>query len=283
MKKDLFGTKNETAYHFKVGDFTCIIVNDGYATFPTKDLFTGLSECEIEKAICQYGIGKYVTEISFLCLYVDTGEHKIIIDTGFGKDYVQTSGNLVENLKQNGINPEDIDIVILSHAHEDHCGGNVDAECKPNFPNAKYIISRKELDYCTSDDMLSDNCYANFIEKYIMSLKDKLCIIDKDEEIYPGIKLLLTPGHTPGLLAVQISSNGESLFCVTDNISHPIYIENPECYMNYDEDVKKAIETRKKIMSMIVDNNMLTFAYHFDFPGLGYIKRDKERYFLKKI
>lgn len=86
---------------------------------------------------------------SYTCLFVDTGKCKVLVDTGAGS-LGEKTGNLLRNLGPAGIAPGDINLVILTHAHPDHIGGNTDIDGKPVFVNAEWVISGMEWDFWTS-------------------------------------------------------------------------------------------------------------------------------------
>ena len=86
-------------------------------------------------------------------LIVNTGTHVILFDTGMGtaKDFGPTTGKLLNSMKQAGIDPKDIDAVVMSHAHIDHLGGNVGDDGKSNFPNAQFYITQSDLEFWTDE------------------------------------------------------------------------------------------------------------------------------------
>jgi glyoxylase-like metal-dependent hydrolase (beta-lactamase superfamily II) len=100
-------------------------------------------------------------------------------------------------------------------------------------------------------------------------------LIDDDTEIAPGIHALLTPGHTPGHLAVSVVSEGEQLLCISDTVGHPVHLEHPEWNILYDYEPEMAVHSRRQVIDRAVSEHAPILAYHFDFPGLGYIYRQQ--------
>ncbi len=129
-----------------------------------------------------------------------------------------TTGKLIPNLRAEGITPEEIDFVILSHVHPDHAGGNLDEDGKLAFPNAQFVMWQKEWTFWTNDPDLSGFKIAQFVlllidcaNRNIPPIQDRLTLIEREEEIVPGIHAMFTPGHTPGHMALIISSGEEKL------------------------------------------------------------------------
>jgi glyoxylase-like metal-dependent hydrolase (beta-lactamase superfamily II) len=89
--------------------------------------------------------------------------------------------------------------------------------------------------------------------------------------MFPGIKLIPAPGHTPGNIMVEVGSQGESILCIGDIIHSQKEFIDPEYLTMFDVDPEQAVSTRQKVLFKIVDSEQLVFACHFDFPGLGYI------------
>ncbi len=164
------------------------------------------------------------------CLLVETSNKKILIETGFGTKlnekqrqmYARPNqkDELRENLKQLGLDLEDINIVIPTHLHLDHVGGFTDyfdQKWFPRFPKAKYLIQKKEWEDATHPHRLSRGSY---LPENFMPVADAHRIewLDGNVEIEPGFELILTGAHTHGHQAIKISSPGQTLFCGGDLI-----------------------------------------------------------------
>ena len=214
-------------------------------------------------------------EDPFICVMVNTGRRKVLVDTGTGRSTPKT-GKLFQNLQTVGIEAGDIDTVILTHGHEDHVGGNTDAEGRPAFPKARYIMCKGEWTFWNSEQ--AERSYGDaelvaFIRKNLLPVQDRMDLIEHETEIVPGIRALAAPGHTPGHMAVGISSNGEQLFCIADVFIHPIHIEHPEWHATFDMAPEQLMETRHILLNRSATEEALVLASHFPFPGLGRVFR----------
>ena len=130
-------------YRFKIGAFHCLAVSDGAFVYPPAGVFANACQEECEEALGEHHLPLDDVKTPYICLYLDTGAHRVLVDTGAGK-LGPTTGQLVKNLQSEGIDPGTIDTVIVSHAHPDHIGGNLDSNGNLTFPNARYVMSRDE-------------------------------------------------------------------------------------------------------------------------------------------
>ena len=279
---------NTDSFRFKIGDFECIAISDGMFTYappifppPAKFLFANAPKERCEQALHEHNLhpGQWKEWKSpYICMIINTGKHLVLVDTGAdGLD--SNTGKLLQNLQTEGIKPEDIDTVILTHGHPDHIGGNTDVEGKPAFPNARYVMWKDEWDFWTSGqaelklDEHSKEVLLKFARKNLPPIQGQIDLLDHETEIVPGIYAIAAPGHTPGHMALSISSRREQLLCISDTVLHPIHLEQPEWCAAVDFAPEQVVTTRRKLLKRAETQKALTFAFHLPFPGLGYVIR----------
>jgi glyoxylase-like metal-dependent hydrolase (beta-lactamase superfamily II) len=278
---------NNNCYRFKVGDFKCMAVSDGFHTYAPPDfpppevlLFSNASKESLALTRRKYNLpSPWLEWVSpYICLVIKTGKHLVLVDTGAGS-LAPTTGKLLRNLRAENITPEDIDVVINTHGHPDHLGGNTGADGKPAFPNARYVISRNEWDFWTSGQAEqklqghSKEILLNTARKNLLPLKGRLDLIDRETEIIPGISAIAALGHTPGHMALAISSKNERLLCISDTVLHPIHMEMLEWCSVFDIVPDLVAVSRRYLLDMASADKNLVLAFHFPFPGLGHVAR----------
>src|SRR3990172_995230 len=207
----------------------------------------------------------------------------VLVDTGNGDKFsekllkiygIEREPTLLESLADAGLKPEDIDIVINTHLHFDHCGGNtfVDREgrLRPTFPKARYVAQKTEWDEATNTHELSKASYLpeNFIPLMDAGLVD---LVDGDREIYPGITLVRTPGHNRGHQSVKIKSEGKTAFFLGDLIPTSAHIPLPYI-MGYDLYPMELLEVKRSILRYALENQWLLIFEHDTKVRMGYLK-----------
>ena len=278
-------------FSFKIGNFECMAVSDGTLTYtppifppPATFLFVNAPRESLEEALREHNLQpeKWVEWISpYICMIVNTGEHRVLVDTG-ADGLGPNTGKLLQNLEARGIAPEDIDTVIITHGHPDHIGGNTDTEGKPAFPKARYVMWKDEWDFWTSKqaglqlDEHSKEVLLKFARKNLPPIQSQLDLVDKETEIVPGVCAVAAPGHTPGHMALAISSEDEKLLCISDAVLHPIHMEQLEWYAAVDYDPKQVVTTRSRLLNKAETEKALVLAFHFPFPGLGYVMKKED-------
>ncbi len=206
-------------------------------------------------------------------LFVDTGEHKIIIDTGSGNKEssrfreiykLEQGDGLSASLAKANLQPTDIDIVINTHLHFDHCGGNTvisaSGETVPAFPNAGYFIRKGEWDEATGEDVRNK---ASYFGKNLIPVEKtgQLELISEDCQIVPGVRVFLTPGHTRDHQSVLIESEGETACFVGDLIPTSHHLRLPYV-MAYDIEPMRTLDAKRKLYETAIADKWLLFFVH---------------------
>jgi glyoxylase-like metal-dependent hydrolase (beta-lactamase superfamily II) len=197
----------------------------------------------------------------------------VLVDTGVGgptspaMSWYPAAGRLMRTLAESRTSPAEVEVVVLTHVHDDHIGGTVTPDGGPAFPNARYVINRVELDWLEELAGTSEEDRAIW-DRLLAPLQSggMLQAIDGDHEVLPGISTRHLPGHTPGHQVVQVSDGGASLLLSGDAINHPAQLQQPELATGPDDDVEGALRARRKLLAELVDSDGMLAPAHFAEP-----------------
>lgn len=287
-KAPMLGTQAPYFYRFKLGNAEVTIVSDGPLPLgKPEDNFTGLSKDEMGKQLGDNFLPLENAVLEQNAVIVNTGDRIVLFDTGMGslKIFGPTTGKLLNSMKQAGIDPKDIDAVVMTHAHIDHCGGNVADNGQVNFPNAQFYIAQSDFDYWTDPAKVPDAFKPAFLDTAVKNLKpirDRLQFIKDGAEVVPGVHAIAAPGHTVGHTIYMIDSGGKQLCYIGDLAHHPVLLlQKPLTEFKYDTDPKQSAQSRIKQLGMLADKKIPLVAYHFAWPGVGHVARqgDGFRYY----
>lgn len=207
--------------------------------------------------------------IGFAPVLVNTGRELVLFDTGLGGD----AGSLPAQIKASGYEPEQVDVVVITHMHPDHIGGLMSGG-HPTYANARYVTGQAEYDFWASSDRLSGPTEgaARLVQSNVVPLAEKMTFIGNEGEVVSGIRGLDAPGHTPGHMAFHLESDGHRLLIWGDVANHfVVSIQRPDWHVSFDMDKEKAAATRKRIFDMAAADSLAVTGYHMPFPALGYI------------
>jgi glyoxylase-like metal-dependent hydrolase (beta-lactamase superfamily II) len=282
---------DEHYYHFSVGRFACTAISDGNLNYSVESFFANAPLDLVQTALHQRGFPTTQITSPYTCLFINTGQHQVLIDTGAGNIGASASqifpnldhstsrtGTLLLNMRASGIHPDNVDVVIITHAHPDHLGGTLNEEGDLIFANAHYFISRAEWEYWTSDTAARSAIpMAQIIRRNLEALRDRVTFIEEGREIVSGLHTIATPGHTAGHLAVSVASDGAYLLHVSDAALHPLHLEYPAWVPVFDIAPHQAIKSKQHIFDHAAEHHALVFAHHFPpFPNLGYVTKQTD-------
>lgn len=262
---------NSQLRRFDIGRFQCAVIRDGGHMGTANFLFTNAQAEDLNRVLQEHQLEPQQLPTSWNCLFVDTGDKKILVDTGIGSGIGLTEGQLLEHLLSLGVRADQIDVVVLSHCHPDHIGGCTDSSGRLIYSNARFVLSQAEWEFWTSERNLKklDDFFGQFARKNLPPLRKRVDLITVDSEISPGISAVMAPGHTPGHIALKISSEDDNLFYLADTVLHPIHIERPDWIAAVDMDPEQVVATRRRLLERLAAENARALIYHFDFPALG--------------
>ncbi|MFD4630168.1 MBL fold metallo-hydrolase [Streptomyces sp. NPDC058284] len=225
------------------------------------------------------------------------GPLRVLVDTGIGNGKTRANPawhhlrtDYLQRLTDAGFPPETIDLVVLTHLHTDHVGWNTrraaDGAWVPTFPHARYLTSRTERDFWAAQSM--DEARRQMFRDSVHPVEDAglLDLLDvpaQGAEIAPGLRLLPTPGHTPGHLAVQLTSRGHTALITGDLIHHPVQLSHPHLGSCVDIDPGQAEASRRALLASLAGTDTLLLGTHFPAPTAGRVTAHRGAYRLAPL
>ena len=275
--------------NFLLGGFELIVVSDGVYRADGGAFFGVVPKVLWERKVKPDEINRLPVGLN--SVLVRTGKLNVLIETGIGnkltdkqKRIWQTQEKLLENLRLAGVEPEEIDIVINSHLHFDHCGWNTvyrEGRAVATFPKAKYYAPEGEWRHGQLQlerdrvSYISDN-YNPLIDSGQMQL------FDGQAEITPGISVVPYPGHTRNMYAILIQSDGKTACYISDLVPTSWHLE-PTWLMAYDLFPLETIENKKKYYERAIPEQWLTIFTHDPEIPWGYLEKSGDKIVLNKV
>jgi glyoxylase-like metal-dependent hydrolase (beta-lactamase superfamily II) len=183
---------------------------------------------------------------------------------------------LLPALRSEGVEPDEIDIVFLTHLHPDHVGWNVQwqgDDARLTFPKARYITS--QADWAMVEGILSANpAGAGYVREQLLPLQTQgvLALIEGETLLADGLYAIPTPGHTPGHMSLLVESGEERLLILGDAFYHPLQLAELSHHFATDADPATANSTRQSLLARIEAEDLIITACHFPYPGFGRVR-----------
>ena len=246
---------------FKVGAVDLTVVNDGMFWQDAGAVF-GLVPRLMWERVAPPMDERYRIPLGLNCLLLRSRGKTVLIETGVGgkpgdRDVATSAddGTLLTSLAAIGVAPADIDVVVNTHLHFDHCGWNTSVEVDgdgaehfvPTFPNATYVINRTEWDEANHPN---ERTRATYLSRNLDPIADRLELIDGEHAITDELIFVPAPGHTAGHSTVVIRSGQEWGVYLGDMAQHQVQLERPPWISSFDTLPLVSLETKRKLMDL---------------------------------
>ncbi|WP_206020729.1 MBL fold metallo-hydrolase [Roseococcus sp. SYP-B2431] len=280
------------AWHrFRIGEFEATIVSDGRLPLgEPAPAFPASPPQEIAALMRANFLPVNAANLEQNALIVNTGRQLVLFDTGMGDSmgpasqmFGPTTGRLLRNMRAAGIEPSQIDMVILTHAHCDHCWALVDAQGNRNFPNAQVAVTEADLRFWTDPaNKRGPEFMTAFIDgatKNLNAYRDRLVMVRDGAEVVPGIQAIAAPGHTVGHTIYAVTSGNRTVVNTGDLAHHQVLLlRRPLWEFSFDTDPKQSAQTRARALERFATDRTAILSYHFSWPGLGHVAKEQEGY-----
>ncbi|GAA4337248.1 MBL fold metallo-hydrolase [Streptomyces venetus] len=221
---------------------------------------------------------------------------RVLVDTGIGNGkeranpaWHRLDTDFPQRLTAAGHSPDSVDLVLLTHLHADHVGWNTreaDGEWVPTFPNARYLTSRTEREFWAGyamDEARRQMFRDSVIPVEEAGLLDLVDVPAEGVEVAPGLRLLPTPGHTPGHIAVELTSRGRTALITGDCVHHPVQLAHPGIGACVDIDPGRSEVTRRELLGSLAGTDTLLLGTHFAPPTAGRVVPHQGAYRLSPV
>jgi glyoxylase-like metal-dependent hydrolase (beta-lactamase superfamily II) len=271
-------------YRMMLGDFEVTALNDGTFPLDLAKLVTNITPKALDEDLSRSFLTNPLEE-SVNGFLINTGTKLVLIDTGAGTFFGPTLGKLLDNLAASGYRAEQVDEVYITHMHPDHIGGLI-KDGKMAFPNGVVRASQQEADYWLSKARMAaapadaKDGFANAqkaLAPYVAAGRFKP--FKGDVELVPGVRSLVTPGHTPGHTIYRVESGAEKLLLWGD-LMHVAAAQfpDPSVSLRFDMDLPAAAEARKKLFADAAEHRYWVAGAHLPFPGIGHLRTNGSGY-----
>ncbi len=228
--------------------------------------------------------------LSFHSYVIRTPYHTVLVDACIGnhktfggmlEKWGNREGPFLDNLKQVGVTPDQVDYVMCTHLHADHVGWNTqkrDGRWVPTFPRAKYVFSKNDLDASMERAKNTDTAYiAPSYQESVLPVIEagQAAVVDTDFALDDALTILPTYGHTPGHYCVEVNAGGRAGIFTGDCLHNAVGIAHPEWTTTFCEDKAKSNATRLALVDSLTDRDVILLPAHFAGPTAGRIVSQK--------
>jgi glyoxylase-like metal-dependent hydrolase (beta-lactamase superfamily II) len=225
------------------------------------------------------------------CLLVRAAGKTVVVDTGLGQKLaerqrrnwgvVRDSGNLIDWLARLGVRPENVDLVINTHLHADHAAGDTifgadEHDVVPTFPNAEYVVQRREYEDAVHPN---ERTAATYLPVNYQPLVEsgRMRLLDGDTEILPGIHGVITRGHTPAHMSIRFESQGQHALFVADMASYAVHFEKLGWMTAYDVEPLQTLESKRHWQQWAMETDALLIFQHDPTRRAGRLVQDGDK------
>lgn len=267
-----------------MGDFQIDSLSDGHLELPVAPLLERVPEAERADLLKLAdlpadGVMRSPLNVTLL----RTPDRTILFDVGSGTDFVPTAGRLAEALAALNVAPEDVTDVVFTHAHPDHLWGLLDEFDEPLFASATLHMGADEFAYWTDPatvDSIGEawQSFAVGASRRLEAVADTINRFADGAEVLPGVRAVMTPGHTPGHMSFAVGTPDKGIFITGDFVTSPLGFLRPDVGTATDSDPELAAATRKATLARLADDGWTVLGYHLPDGGIGRVEREGETF-----
>lgn len=261
----------------RLGDAEVVSLNDGIARRPLGEEFVKNAPlAEVRALLASQGLATEYIDIPFTPFLIVAGRRRILMDTGLGEWGAPTTGKLLAQLREAGLQAADIDTVLITHYHGDHINGLRNRAGEFVFPKAKVMVPAPEHAFWMDDAKMAaapagmKGAFENARRTFAQMPAGMLQTFEPGAEVAPGVRSVAAFGHTPGHTLFEFSSGGQTFAYIGDLTNVPaLFARNPDWAVTFDMDAGAARQVRRATFSRLVAANAMVGGFHFPTPAFG--------------
>lgn len=260
-----------------------MVISDGYLQLPTAFLAPSAPAAERDALLNESGeTGEQYHSPTNVTL-IRTANDLILIDMGSGDRFMPSAGKLWDNLRSAGIDKGQITKVILTHGHPDHLWGAVDDLDELALPQAAFYVAAAEWDFWHGDNAANGlpaerAGSVTGARRNYGAIKDRVTMLKPGDDVVTGIRVLATPGHTQGHIALEVAG-GDGLIVGADALTHPlISFRYPDWRPVADHVPEVAAQTRRRLLDRLAVDRSRLIGFHLPHPGVGRVEHENGAY-----
>jgi glyoxylase-like metal-dependent hydrolase (beta-lactamase superfamily II) len=272
----------------KLGNVEYFVMSDGEWRLDGGAIFGVVPKVLWEEVVAPDELNRIPMALN--CLLVIAQGKRILVDTGFGHKVPpkhasqlalqRPEGDLLDALRRIGYGPEDIDIVINTHLHLDHCGGNTlrrQGKLEPTFPRAEYWIQHTEW---TAAGNRNERTRRTYLPADFQPLEGwgQLRLLHGDTDVTPEVRCRISKGHTPGHQSVIIESNGKTAIYLGDLAGRAVHLERLAWTTAMDSEPFETVESKRAIRDWALQRDALLFFGHDARVPCGRLSRSGDQF-----
>lgn len=265
-------------FAFSHGEFDIRVFSDGFITLPAAIVLPDALPAERPGILGRLGGTPEAAPFHVNIPLIRHGRDLILVDNGSGNTFQPSAGRLEQNLLAAGVGPLAITKVVFTHVHPDHAGGTVRPDGRLLCPNADYVVSEAEHKFWTDpgyEMTMPDalHAFARGSQRDLKAMGDRLSLVRPGDEIVPGMRVLGTPGHTPGHVSYALEGGSGLIINGDVATSNLVFFEHPDWHFGFDTDPEMALQTRRRFLDRVATDKVTMLGYHWPYPGVGMAER----------
>lgn len=271
-------------YRIKVGDAVVTTFHDGHNERPLDGVVRNAPIEAVKGALEEAFLPTDTFTTYYHPLLIETGGKRVLIDPGFADNGPPSAGQLARNMAAAGVTAESIDVVVATHLHPDHIQGIRSKAGALIYPNATLMVPEPEWAFWTDEARAAaapagqQPTFAA-VKRVFAPVANEVVRYGWGSEVVAGLTSVGAPGHTPGMSALLLESAGQKLLVQADTTNLPaLFVRHPGWHLMFDMDPVQAEATRRRILDMAAEQNLLVAGFHYPFPAIGRIAKDGDGY-----